>query len=139
MRIYSNRNNTVRKSRKIYGAEGDLEPASRDMFLDDLDDEEATENEDTEDTEDDSDVKSIDDEEYPFGEEQIQTPVAIEVDNNIDNHYVAECEVCKKPIITAVIKSDSVVQSIQGICPVCNNESTLYLRWLLSPVEDTQQ
>lgn len=139
MRIYSNRNNTVRKSRKIYGAEGDLEPASRDMFLDDLDDEEATEDEDTEDTEDDSDVKSIDDEEYPFGEEQIQTPVAIDVDNNIDNHFIAECDICKGVFISPVIKSDSDVQSIQGICPLCNNESTQYLKWVINPIEDAQQ
>lgn len=72
----------------------------------------------------------------PFADENIQDPILIETDNNINNHYIAECDACKGIFITAVIKSDAEVMNITGICPLCEQESTQYLKWLITAVEE---
>ena len=61
--------------------------------------------------------------------------VNIEADNNIANHYIAECEKCKGIFISAVIESDQIVTKISGTCPLCEKETDQYLRWVVKPVE----
>lgn len=61
--------------------------------------------------------------------------VNIEAENNIDNHYIAECEKCKGIFISAVVESDQDVTKITGTCPLCEKESDQYLRWVVKPVE----
>jgi len=61
--------------------------------------------------------------------------VDIEADNNIDNHYIAECEKCHGIFISAMVESDQIVEKISGVCPLCEKETDQYLRWVVHPVE----
>lgn len=57
--------------------------------------------------------------------------VAIEIDNNIANHLIAECENCKGIFISAMIDSEQEVESINGICPLCNKDTIQNLKWIV--------
>ena len=57
--------------------------------------------------------------------------VDIEVDNNISNHYIAECERCHGVFISAVVESDQEISKISGICPLCDHETEQYLKWII--------
>lgn len=59
----------------------------------------------------------------------------IDNENNIDGHYIAECDRCKGIFISAVIESDQEIDKITGICPLCNRNSDQYLKWVVKPVE----
>lgn len=59
----------------------------------------------------------------------------IEIDNNIADHYIAECERCHGVFISAVIESDQDINSITGICPLCDHETTQDLKWIIKDVE----
>ncbi len=66
--------------------------------------------------------------------------VNIDTDNNITNHYIAECESCHGIFISAVIQSDQQVEKISGVCPLCQEETDQYLRWVINEVgEDTEE
>lgn len=56
---------------------------------------------------------------------------SIQVDNNITDHYIAECEKCHGVFISAVTESDQEVQSVTGVCPVCGKESEQLLKWIV--------
>lgn len=64
--------------------------------------------------------------------------VRIDVDNNITDHLVAECENCKGVFISAMIASDQDVDSISGVCPLCGKDTTQQLKWIIKkyPEED---
>lgn len=64
--------------------------------------------------------------------------VRIDVDNNIVNHLIAECENCKGVFISAMIASDQEVESISGVCPLCGKDTTQQLKWIIKkyPEED---
>lgn len=64
-----------------------------------------------------------------------QDDVNIEAENNIDNHYIAECDRCKGIFISAVVESDQDVTKITGTCPICQKESNQYLRWVVKSIE----
>ena len=57
--------------------------------------------------------------------------VDIDVDNNIVNHLIAECDNCKGIFISAMIASEQEVDSINGICPLCNKDTTQLLKWII--------
>ena len=57
--------------------------------------------------------------------------VAIEMNNNISNHYIAECDKCYGVFISAVIESDQEIDHVSGVCPLCNKESDQYLKWII--------
>lgn len=61
--------------------------------------------------------------------------VNIEMDNNIDGHYIAECDRCHGVFISAVIESDQEVEKISGTCPLCEKESDQYLKWVIKSVD----
>lgn len=61
--------------------------------------------------------------------------VNIEIDNNIDGHYIAECDSCHGVFISAVIESDQEVEKISGVCPLCEKESDQYLKWVIKSVD----
>lgn len=61
--------------------------------------------------------------------------VDIELENNIGDHYIAECEGCHGIFISAMIESDQVVEKITGTCPLCEKETDQYLRWVVKAVE----
>lgn len=56
---------------------------------------------------------------------------AIDLDNNITNHLIAECENCKGIFISAMIDSEQEVESINGVCPLCNKNTTQTLKWII--------
>ena len=55
----------------------------------------------------------------------------IDVDNNIEGHLIAECDNCKGIFISAMIASEQDVQSINGVCPLCNKDTTQTLKWII--------
>lgn len=57
--------------------------------------------------------------------------VDIDIDNNITGHLIAECENCKGIFISAMIESEQDVESINGICPLCNKETVQDLKWVI--------
>lgn len=57
--------------------------------------------------------------------------VDIELNNNIEDHYIAECSVCHGVFISAVVKSDAEIDNIHGTCPLCNREADQLLKWLI--------
>lgn len=61
--------------------------------------------------------------------------INIDINNNIDNHYIAECEKCHGIFISSLIASDQQVESIHGVCPLCDKESDQYLKWIVEAVE----
>lgn len=65
-----------------------------------------------------------------------ESDVDIELDNNIDGHYVAECDNCHGVFISAMLESDQHVEKISGTCPLCNKETDQYLKWVIKSVND---
>lgn len=68
-----------------------------------------------------------------------QDEVSIETDNNIDGHYIAECDRCHGIFISAVNESDQAIEKITGTCPLCQKSTDQYLKWVIKAVEDPQQ
>lgn len=64
--------------------------------------------------------------------------VDIALNNNIANHYIAECDKCQGTFISAVIESDQDIDHVSGICPLCNKESDQYLKWIIRDVNSDQ-
>ncbi len=60
----------------------------------------------------------------------------IEVNNNITDHYIAECDKCHGVFISAVVLSDQEVESVSGICPLCGKESEQYLNWVIKDASE---
>lgn len=64
--------------------------------------------------------------------------VNIDMNNNIEGHYIAECDRCHGVFISAVSESDQVVEKISGICPLCDEESDQYLKWVIRPANNSE-
>ena len=60
---------------------------------------------------------------------------SIEVNNNIEDHLIAECERCHGIFISAILQSDMEIDHVTGTCPLCGRESSQYLRWVVKPAE----
>lgn len=56
---------------------------------------------------------------------------SIDVDNNIDNHYIVECDRCHGIFISAVVESGQKVEKISGTCPLCDHETDQYVKWIV--------
>lgn len=67
-------------------------------------------------------------------DEDKEDEVSIEIENNIDDHYIAECEKCHGIFISATVESDQDVQKVTGECPLCGEESDQYLKWVVKKV-----
>lgn len=63
-------------------------------------------------------------------------PINIEMYNNIADHYIAECDLCQGVFITSLMESDAHIDSIRGICPICNQESEQFIKWVIKSVEE---
>ena len=55
----------------------------------------------------------------------------LNMDNNIENHYIAECDRCHEVFISAVTESDSQVDFIEGECPCCHESTKQELKWIV--------
>ena len=62
--------------------------------------------------------------------------IDIETDNNITDHYIAECDNCHGVFISSVILSDQELEKVSGVCPLCDKESDQYLKWIIKDVKD---
>ena len=73
-----------------------------------------------------------------LGEDGEQDGSTIEVDNNIANHLIAECQNCHGIFISAMLASDQTIESINGVCPLCNKNTEQFLKWIVKeyPEED---
>jgi hypothetical protein len=60
--------------------------------------------------------------------------IDIEMDNNIDGHYIAQCDSCHGIFISAMIESDQEVQAISGVCPICGKDTSQDLKWIVRSV-----
>ena len=100
---------TAHKKCRITAAEG-----NDDMFSDTVDDLSDTVD-DIQDTLDDIDEDDVD----------------IELNNNIAEHFIAECDSCHGVFISAMVNSDQDVTSINGVCPLCDKETEQLLKWVI--------
>lgn len=117
--IKSSKTSTDKAKRYIKAAEEDED------FMDDFDedtdgimdavDEVADNIEDIQDTIDDVD----------------EDEVEIAINNNIADHFIAECDACNGIFISAVVDSDQVIDHVSGICPLCGKETDQYLKWII--------
>ena len=105
--------------------------ADEDMMLDDsavdmLDEEGTDTTDDTIDTIADA-VEDLQD----SVDEVKQDDESIEVENNIEDHYIAECDRCLGVFISAVKESTESVEYVHGTCPLCQEETDQRLKWVI--------
>lgn len=113
--------NSFEGRRRVYAAEGEDDILDTDDSLDESLDEMADQIDDIQDT----------------VEDQItQDDPHIEVENNIEGHYIAECEVCQGVFISPVLESEEEIEKVSGTCPLCGKQSDQYLKWVIHNVND---
>lgn len=131
---------TVTAAHKIYAAEDEFDDMTFDDFDDDMgrgSDVEMTDSDLSEDeiqSQLDSISDSIDDLQDGL-DDMSEDDVSIEIDNNIGDHYIAECDKCQGIFISAIVQSTQPISKITGICPLCNEETEQYLKWVVKDVE----
>ena len=113
----------VTASRKVYAAEEDFDDFAMDVDMGD-EGEEAVQDavDDVSDA-----VEDIQDAVDDVKEDDI----TIDMNNNITDHYIAECDKCHGIFISAVIESDQKIDHVSGICPLCNKDTDQYLKWII--------
>ena len=116
---------------KVYAADGDFDEGFEDPINDDFDDG----------FEDDNAISdTIDDVQDTLEDVQdtlddvTEDDPSIEIENNIDGHYIAECEKCHGVFISAIVESDEEMTSIHGTCPLCDKETEQFLKWIVRKV-----
>lgn len=62
--------------------------------------------------------------------------VEISINNNIADHYIAECDRCGGVFISAVVDSDQNIESVSGTCPLCGRDTEQHLKWIIKSVND---
>jgi len=72
-------------------------------------------------------------------EEIEEDEVNIEIENNIADHFIAECDRCQGVFISALIETDQEVEIITGKCPLCEKESDQHLKWIIKDVEEMRK
>ena len=110
---------------RITAAEDDFDTDFDTDFVDDPDDTVGDHLDDIQD-----DIEDIQDDIEDIKEDDEQ----IEIDNNIVDHYIAECDKCKGIFISAVIRTEQEIDHITGKCPLCEKESDQYLKWYVAEV-----
>ena len=63
-----------------------------------------------------------------------QDDESIEVENNIEDHYIAECDRCSGVFISAVKESEEPVEYVHGTCPLCQEETDQYIKWVIRAI-----
>ena len=69
--------------------------------------------------------------EEDMGEDGRQDSSSIDMDNNITNHLIAECQNCHGIFISAMLASDQEIESNNGVCPLCNKDTEQSLKWII--------
>ena len=57
--------------------------------------------------------------------------VEISVNNNISDHFIAECDRCGGVFISAVVDSDQDIEYVSGTCPLCGRDTEQHLKWII--------
>lgn len=60
----------------------------------------------------------------------------IAMNNNIADHFIAECDRCNGVFISAVVDSDQTIDHVTGVCPLCGRETDQYLKWVIRSVDE---
>lgn len=60
----------------------------------------------------------------------------IAMNNNIADHFIAECDRCNGVFISAVVDSDQTIDHVTGVCPLCGRETDQYLKWVIRSVAE---
>lgn len=87
----------------------------------------------------DADVVEEDVVDEDMGEDGQQDGSTIEIDNNIFDHLIAECQNCHGIFISAMIASDQDVQSINGVCPLCSKETEQFFIGIIKPYPEDEE
>lgn len=124
--VASSREIKAANRKYIKAAEGD-----QDDFMDDFDDEEADGIMDAMDTIADN-VEDLQDSIDDVDEDDVE----IAMNNNIGDHYIAECDKCNGIFISAVVESDQIIDHVSGTCPLCGKDSDQYLKWIIKDVNE---
>lgn len=59
----------------------------------------------------------------------------IAMNNNIADHFIAECDRCHGIFISAVVDSDQDIDYVTGTCPLCGRDTDQYLKWVIKSIE----
>lgn len=120
----------IKKGQRIVAADEDEFNAEMDMPEDDylLEDDDAI-------TDQLDDIADTVDDMQDTIDEIEEDDVDIELDNNIDGHYIAECDKCHGVFISAISESEQYIEKITGVCPLCDEETDQYLKWVVKSVE----
>lgn len=129
--IKSSKNKVNTSSKYIKAAEDDED---LDMPMRDFDD--------FDDVDDDSIMDAIDD--VADNVEELQDTiddleeddVDIAMNNNIADHFIAECNRCNGVFISAVVDSDQQIDHVTGVCPLCGKETDQYLKWIIKDANE---
>lgn len=128
---------SIRSKQPIMAADDDDAFSDFDEYADDDDGTAVSGDEDFGDTLDDI-ADGIDDMQDSIDEME-EDDEDIDIENNIDGHFIAECDNCHGVFISAVIMSDQPVESIHGTCPLCEKESDQYLKWVIQDVKKLEE
>jgi len=60
--------------------------------------------------------------------------IDIEIEANISNRYIAQCDGCQDVFISALEETDQIVDKISGVCPMCEKSTDQYLKWIVREV-----
>lgn len=117
---------------KITAADEDFESDEFDESIDDV-----PSGEDSDSLADsiDSISDKVDDMQDTIDDAEVEDDIDIDIENNIDNHYIAECERCHGIFISSVVESDQQIEKIHGTCPLCDRDTDQYLKWTVKKVE----
>lgn len=74
-----------------------------------------------------------------MGEDGQQDGSTIDIDNNIFQHLIAECQNCHGIFISAMIASDQPVESINGVCPLCSKETEQFFIGIIKPYPEEEE
>lgn len=126
----------ILNSRHVPITAADVDDADEDAFgFDSFDDPDRKDDEDIIIEPEDEEIV-LEDTENPEGlMEDPETDPDIATDNNIENHYIVECDRCHGIFISALLESDQVVEHVTGVCPLCEKESDQFIKWVIKPVE----
>lgn len=123
---------SVRPAQSITAADDDIDIPG----FDDEAGEDVPEVDDSEFSSDIDDLSAQVDEIQDNLDDMVEDQPSIEIDNNISNHYIAECDSCHGIFISALIESDQKVDRISGTCPLCEKECDSIIKWVVKDIAD---
>ena len=61
--------------------------------------------------------------------------VNLEIDANIANHYIVQCDGCHDIFISALAESDQIIEKVSGVCPICEKDTDQYVKFIVRELE----